>query len=86
MSYKLFCMGDPLLDVQVHDNDLLTRYDLQPNGAILAEEKHMPLSVLSRHEWYEEMFIFSDTTRLRSIQMLDTLRAGVRRRRRAGLQ
>ncbi|KAL1678072.1 Ribokinase-like protein [Schizophyllum commune] len=43
MSYKLFCMGDPLLDVQVHDNDLLTRYDLQPNGAILAEEKHMPL-------------------------------------------
>ncbi|KAL1747656.1 Ribokinase-like protein [Schizophyllum fasciatum] len=43
MPYKLFCMGDPLLDVQVHDNDLLARYGLQPNGAILAEEKHMPL-------------------------------------------
>lgn len=45
MSYKLFCMGDPLLDVQVHDNDLLTRYDLTPNDAILAEDKHQPLSV-----------------------------------------
>ncbi|TRM67648.1 Ribokinase-like protein [Schizophyllum amplum] len=43
MSYKLFCMGDPLLDVQVHDNDLLTRYDLTPNDAILAEDKHQPL-------------------------------------------
>ena len=38
----LFGMGNPLLDISAEDSgDLLKKYDLQPNNAILAEEKHM---------------------------------------------
>lgn len=37
-----FC--NPLLDMTVDgDQDLLNKYDLKNNNAILAEEKHMPL-------------------------------------------
>ncbi|RIA93929.1 Ribokinase-like protein [Glomus cerebriforme] len=37
-------MGNPLLDIQVNaDESLLKKYDLEPNGAILAEDKHKPL-------------------------------------------
>lgn len=40
----LFGMGNPLLDISVEDaGDLLTKYNLQPNNAILAEEKHLPI-------------------------------------------
>ncbi|KIJ13768.1 hypothetical protein PAXINDRAFT_170090 [Paxillus involutus ATCC 200175] len=42
-TYKLFCLGNPLLDVQVRDGDLLKKYDLKANDAILAEEKHMSI-------------------------------------------
>jgi len=44
-----FC--NPLLDMTVvGDQDLLNKYDLKSNNAILAEEKHMPL--------YEELLNF----------------------------
>jgi adenosine kinase len=43
----LFAMGNPLLDMQVtNGEEVLQKYDLKANDAILAEEKHMPLSVL----------------------------------------
>ena len=46
-SYKLFCMGNPLLDLQVRDGEkLLEKYGLKSNDAILAEEKHLPLYVV----------------------------------------
>jgi len=44
MSYQIFCLGNPLLDVQVRDGEaLLKKYDLEANNAILAEEKHHPI-------------------------------------------
>ncbi|KAG1763860.1 Ribokinase-like protein [Suillus occidentalis] len=43
-TYKLFCIGNPLLDVQVtNGEELLKKYDLKANDAILAEEKHMSI-------------------------------------------
>lgn len=37
-------MGNPLLDMQVNNvEELLKKYDLKANDAILAEEKHVPL-------------------------------------------
>ena len=43
-SYQLFCMGNPLLDMQVTGGEaLLEKYGLKSNDAILAEEKHMPM-------------------------------------------
>jgi len=40
----LLGMGNPLLDISAYVNhDLLQKYDLNPNNAILAEEKHKPL-------------------------------------------
>ena len=46
MSYQIFCMGNPLLDVQVRDGGaLLKKYDLQANNAIRAEDKHEPMCV-----------------------------------------
>ncbi|KAI0352275.1 adenosine kinase [Trametes cingulata] len=43
-SYQLFCMGNPLLDMQVtNGEELLKKYDLKSNDAILAEEKHAPI-------------------------------------------
>ena len=45
-SYLLFCLGNPLLDVQVtNGKELLKKYDLKANDAILAEEKHAPMYV-----------------------------------------
>ncbi|KAH6874980.1 adenosine kinase [Coprinopsis sp. MPI-PUGE-AT-0042] len=39
-SYKLFCMGNPLLDMQVTKGEaLLEKYSLKANDAILADEK-----------------------------------------------
>ncbi|XP_071808732.1 uncharacterized protein [Asterias amurensis] len=44
----LFGIGNPLLDISAKaDKDFLSKYDLEANCAILAEEKHLPL--------YEEM-------------------------------
>ncbi|KIM47421.1 hypothetical protein M413DRAFT_439090 [Hebeloma cylindrosporum] len=43
-TYSLFCMGNPLLDMQVRNGEkLLEKYSLKANDAILAEEKHAAL-------------------------------------------
>jgi adenosine kinase len=43
-SYSLFCMGNPLLDIQVvNGEEILKKYDLKANDAVLAEEKHLPM-------------------------------------------
>ena len=43
-SYSLFCMGNPLLDMQVRNGEaLLEKYGLKANDAILAEEKQAPM-------------------------------------------
>jgi len=43
-EYQLFCLGNPLLDIQATgDQKLLDKYGLKPNDAILAEEKHMSI-------------------------------------------
>jgi len=40
-TYSLFCMGNPLLDMQVTNGEkLLEKYGLKADNAILAEEKH----------------------------------------------
>jgi adenosine kinase len=37
-------MGNPLLDIQVTNGEvLLKKYNLNPNDAILADEKHLPM-------------------------------------------
>jgi len=37
-------LGNPLLDISANvDEDFLSKYDLKPNNAILAEEKHKPM-------------------------------------------
>lgn len=36
--------GNPLLDISANvDEGLLKKYEMEPNNAILAEEKHIPL-------------------------------------------
>ncbi|KAJ7147976.1 Ribokinase-like protein [Mycena filopes] len=41
MSFPLFCIGNPLLDMQVTQGEsLLAKYELKANDAILAEAKH----------------------------------------------
>ncbi|KAI0005554.1 Ribokinase-like protein [Russula compacta] len=43
-SYALFCIGNPLLDIQVTNGEqLLKKYNLNANDAILADEKHLPI-------------------------------------------
>ena len=45
-TFQLFCIGNPLLDMQVRDGkELLQKYDLKANDAILAEEKHASMYV-----------------------------------------
>lgn len=47
-------MGNPLLDMTaVVDEDYLKKYDLQPNNAILAEEKHSPIYTELLNENYK---------------------------------
>jgi adenosine kinase len=42
----LFCMGNPLLDIQVTNGEqLLKKYSLNENDAILADEKHLPMCI-----------------------------------------
>jgi adenosine kinase len=46
-SYSLFCIGNPLLDIQVRNGEkLLKKYKLNANDAILATEEHRPMSVV----------------------------------------
>ncbi|XP_065217099.1 uncharacterized protein Adk2 [Planococcus citri] len=41
----LLCLGNPLLDISAYaDEELLKKYDLKPNNAILAEAKHRGLN------------------------------------------
>jgi hypothetical protein len=43
-SYALFCIGNPLLDIQVRNGEeLLKKYNLNADDAILADEKHRPM-------------------------------------------
>ncbi|KAK6894754.1 Adenosine kinase [Candida tropicalis] len=43
-SYKLVCLGNPLLDLQANvDQEYLKKYELKDNDAILADAKHMPI-------------------------------------------
>ncbi|KIK71544.1 hypothetical protein GYMLUDRAFT_66739 [Collybiopsis luxurians FD-317 M1] len=43
-SYSIFCIGNPLLDLQAtNGEELLKKYDLKANDAILAEDKHAPI-------------------------------------------
>ncbi|KAE9383556.1 Ribokinase-like protein [Gymnopus androsaceus JB14] len=43
-SYSLFCIGNPLLDIQAtNGEELLKKYELKANDAILAEDKHTPI-------------------------------------------
>ena len=49
-TYPLFCLGNPLLDIQVRNGEkLLEKYGLKANDAILAEEKHMPMYVVTHN-------------------------------------
>ncbi|KAH7101766.1 adenosine kinase [Auriculariales sp. MPI-PUGE-AT-0066] len=51
--YKLFCMGNPLLDMQVRNGEeLLVKYNLKANDAILAGAEHAPLfdELLTKHK------------------------------------
>jgi len=54
-SYALFCMGNPLLDIQVKNGEeLLKKYNLNANDAILADEKHLPMfDILSSPHFYD---------------------------------
>lgn len=58
-SYALFCMGNPLLDIQVRDGEeLLKKYNLNANDAILAEEKHLPmLDILSLPHFFNFLML-----------------------------
>ena len=43
-TYPLFCMGNPLLDMQVTNGEsLLEKYKLKSNDAILAGPEHTPM-------------------------------------------
>lgn len=44
MKGLLLGIGNPLLDISaIVDEELLKKYDLHPDDAIMAEAKHMPL-------------------------------------------
>jgi len=44
MEGAILGIGNPLLDISADvSNEMLTKYDVQLNNAILAEEKHMPI-------------------------------------------
>ena len=46
MSHTVFCIGDPLLDLQVTGGEkLLEKYGLKANDAICAGEKHAEMFV-----------------------------------------
>lgn len=46
VEYPLFCIGQPLLDIQVTDGaKLLEKYNLHANDGILADDTHLPMCV-----------------------------------------
>ena len=46
MTYTVFCLGNPLLDIQATGGEkLLEKYELKANDAILAEKKHSGMFV-----------------------------------------
>ncbi|EJD41499.1 adenosine kinase [Auricularia subglabra TFB-10046 SS5] len=52
-TYELFCMGNPLLDMQVTNGEaLLEKYKLKANDAILAGPEHAPLyeELIAKHK------------------------------------
>ncbi|KZV85392.1 Ribokinase-like protein [Exidia glandulosa HHB12029] len=52
-TYDLFCMGNPLLDMQVTNGEaLLEKYNLKANDAILAGPEHAPLyeELIAKHK------------------------------------
>lgn len=61
MSYTVFCMGNPLLDLQVTGGEkLLEEYELKANDAILADEKHAGMFVrctIDRISWWPDLTI-----------------------------
>jgi adenosine kinase len=45
-QFQLFCLGQPLLDMQVTNGEkLLNKYDLKANDGILAQDKHASMYV-----------------------------------------
>ncbi len=64
-SYSLFCMGNPLLDIQVtNGEELLKKYNLKPNDAILAADEHLPMSFHFHLFSVIYSLIFEDTMKL----------------------
>ncbi|KAG8902163.1 adenosine kinase [Tulasnella sp. 403] len=51
-TYPLFCMGNPLLDIQVSSEEILTKYKLKPNDAILAGDEHAAIydDIVANHK------------------------------------
>jgi len=51
-TYPLFCMGNPLLDIQVTSDEILNKYNLKANDAILAGEEHAPIyeEIVEKHK------------------------------------
>ncbi|CEL58690.1 adenosine kinase [Rhizoctonia solani AG-1 IB] len=52
-TYPLFCMGNPLLDMQVSKGEAtLEKYKLKANDAILAGEEHLPIydEIVNKYE------------------------------------
>jgi len=64
---KIFGQGNPLLDISAPvPVELLTKYDLQPSNAILAEDKHLPL--------YEELAAMPDVQYIPGGATLNSIR------------
>ncbi|XP_057313989.1 uncharacterized protein LOC130655271 isoform X1 [Hydractinia symbiolongicarpus] len=60
-------MGNPLLDISANcDQSFLDKYDLKPDNAVLAEEKHIPL--------YQEMIANYDVEYIAGGATLNTIR------------
>jgi hypothetical protein len=55
-NLDLVALGNPLLDMQIRDGEeVLKKYDLKSNDAILAEDKHQVRTVaVNRHRSDEE--------------------------------
>ncbi|KAG0293433.1 adenosine kinase [Dissophora globulifera] len=70
-TFPLFCMGNPLLDIQVKaGEELLARYKLNSNDAILADESHNSL--------YDEIVKYDDVVYLAGGASQNTARGAQR--------
>lgn len=53
-AYSIFCIGDPLVDMQVRNGEkLLEKYELKANDGILAKEKHAGMYDLLQSSCFE---------------------------------